>query len=117
MQDVHAVVLQQLGELAKIKRVLTKLDATAPHEVLLVVDGTAGQNALAQARRFHAAVGVTGLVVTKLDGTARGGVLVALAEELGLPIRYLGIGEGSEDLIEFDAQAFARALVGLESLT
>lgn len=100
-----------MGELGKIKRVLQKLDATAPHEVLMVIDGTTGQNALSQLRQFHAAVGVTGLVVTKLDGTAKGGVVFALAREFGIPIRYAGIGERPEDLRVFDAEAFVDALL------
>ena len=100
-----------MGELGKIKRVLQKLDPTAPHEVLMVIDGTTGQNALSQLRQFHAAVGVTGLVVTKLDGTAKGGVVFALAREFGIPIRYAGIGERPEDLRVFDAEAFVDALL------
>jgi fused signal recognition particle receptor len=100
-----------MAELGKIKRVLQKLDPTAPHEVLMVIDGTTGQNALSQLRQFHAAVGVTGLVVTKLDGTAKGGVVFALAREFGIPIRFAGIGERSEDLRVFDAQDFVDALL------
>lgn len=100
-----------MAELGKIKRVLQKLDLTAPHEVLMVIDGTTGQNALSQLRQFHAAVGVTGLVVTKLDGTAKGGVVFALAREFGIPIRYAGIGERPEDLRVFDAEAFVDALL------
>ncbi len=100
-----------MAELGKIKRVLGKLDATAPHEVLMVIDGTTGQNALSQLREFHAAAGVTGLVVTKLDGTAKGGVVFALAREFGIPIRFAGIGERSEDLRVFDAEAFVDALL------
>lgn len=100
-----------MGELGKIKRVIQKVDATAPHEVLLVIDGTTGQNALSQLRQFHAAVGVTGLVVTKLDGTAKGGVVFALAREFGIPIRFAGIGERPEDLRVFDADAFVDALL------
>lgn len=100
-----------MEELKKIRRVLGKLDETAPHEVLLVLDGGTGQNALAQARQFHEAVNVTGLAVTKLDGTARGGVLFALARELGTPIRFIGVGEGVEDLRDFDAEAFVDALL------
>ncbi|MHB8678240.1 MAG: signal recognition particle-docking protein FtsY [Rudaea sp.] len=95
-----------MDELAKIRRVLAKLDADAPHEVLLVIDGTAGQNAISQTRQFKQAIGVSGLVVTKLDGTAKGGVVFALAREFGLPIRFVGLGETAEDLREFDAQAF-----------
>ncbi|MEO6263451.1 MAG: signal recognition particle-docking protein FtsY [Luteimonas sp.] len=100
-----------MAELGKIKRVLAKLDPAAPHEVLMVIDGTTGQNALSQLRQFHAAVGVTGLVVTKLDGTAKGGVVFALAREFGIPIRYAGIGERPEDLRVFDAEAFVDALL------
>ncbi|MEL1263807.1 signal recognition particle-docking protein FtsY [Pseudoxanthomonas putridarboris] len=100
-----------MAELGKIRRVLAKLDETAPHEVLMVIDGTTGQNALSQLRQFHAAVGVTGLVVTKLDGTAKGGVVFALAREFGIPIRYAGIGEQLEDLRVFDAESFVDALL------
>ena len=100
-----------MAELGKIKRVIQKLDANAPHEVLMVIDGTTGQNALSQLRQFHAAVGVTGLVVTKLDGTAKGGVVFALAREFGIPIRFAGIGERPEDLRVFDAEAFVDALL------
>ncbi|GAB3506677.1 signal recognition particle-docking protein FtsY [Pseudoxanthomonas daejeonensis] len=100
-----------MNELGKIKRVLQKLDAAAPHEVLMVIDGTTGQNALSQLRQFHAAVGVTGLVVTKLDGTAKGGVVFALAREFGIPIRFAGIGERPEDLRVFDPEAFVDALL------
>jgi len=100
-----------MAELGKIRRVLGKIDATAPHEVLMVIDGTTGQNALSQLRQFHAAVNVTGLVVTKLDGTAKGGVVFALAREFGIPIRFAGIGERPEDLRVFDAEAFVDALL------
>jgi fused signal recognition particle receptor len=100
-----------MAELGKIKRVLGKLDERAPHEVLMVIDGTTGQNALSQLRQFHAAAGVTGLVVTKLDGTAKGGVVFALAREFGIPIRFAGIGERPEDLRVFDPEAFVDALL------
>jgi fused signal recognition particle receptor len=100
-----------MAELGKIRRVLTKLDPQAPHEVLMVIDGTTGQNALSQLRAFHAAVGVTGLVVTKLDGSAKGGVLFALAREFGIPIRYIGLGEKLDDLRVFDPDAFVDALL------
>jgi fused signal recognition particle receptor len=103
-----------MDELKKVKRVLARLDPAAPHEVLLILDGTIGQNAVAQAAEFHKGLGVTGLVVTKLDGTAKGGVLVSLAEKYGIPIHLIGIGEGPEDLRPFEAYAFARGLVGLE---
>jgi len=104
-----------MAELGKIVRVLKKLDPTAPHECLLVLDATIGQNALQQVETFRALVQVNGLVVTKLDGTARGGVLVALAERFGLPVRAIGVGEGPEDLRPFEAAAFARSLLGLAS--
>ena len=100
-----------MNELGKIRRVLGKIDAAAPHEVLMVIDGTTGQNALSQLRQFHAAVNVTGLVVTKLDGTAKGGVVFALAREFGIPIRFAGIGERPEDLRVFDPEAFVDALL------
>jgi fused signal recognition particle receptor len=100
-----------MDELRKVRRVLGKADPAAPHEVLLVLDANQGQNALAQAVQFHEAVGVTGLVLTKLDGTAKGGIVLAIARRLGLPIRFIGIGEGAEDFGEFDAAAFAAALV------
>ena len=101
-----------MEELKKVKRVIQRVDPTAPHEVLLVLDANQGQNALSQAREFHAAVGVTGLVLTKLDGTARGGIVVAIAKQLGLPIRFIGIGEQAEDFGEFDAEGFAGVLIG-----
>ena len=100
-----------MEELRKVRRVLGKVDPSAPQEVLLVIDATQGQNALAQAQQFHAAVGVTGLVLTKLDGTARGGIVLAIARQLTLPIRFVGLGEQAGDLAEFDAAAFARVLV------
>jgi fused signal recognition particle receptor len=86
-----------MEELKKVKRVIQRVDPSAPHEVLLVLDANQGQNALAQARQFHEAVGVTGLVLTKLDGTARGGIVIAIAQELAIPIRFIGIGEGPQD--------------------
>jgi fused signal recognition particle receptor len=100
-----------MDELSKIRRVIGKLDADAPHEVLQVIDGTTGQNALHQVAEFRKAIGVTGLVVTKLDGTAKGGVVFALAREFGLPIRYVGLGEGAEDLRVFRAANFVDALL------
>ena len=103
-----------MEELAKIIRVLKKQDASAPHNVLLVLDATIGQNALAQVQVFMQAVEVTGLIITKLDGTAKGGVVVALADAYGLPVHAIGVGEGAEDLQPFDPEAFARALVGLD---
>ena len=100
-----------MDELSKIRRVLQKIDTEAPHEVLLVIDGTTGQNAISQTRQFRDAIGVTGLVVTKLDGTAKGGIVFALAREFGLPIRYVGLGESAEDLRVFDAAAFVDGLL------
>ena len=100
-----------MNELGKIGRVLGKIDPTAPHEVLMVIDGTTGQNAINQVRQFNAVAKVTGLVVTKLDGTAKGGVVFALAREFGIPIRFAGIGERPEDLRVFDATAFVDALL------
>ena len=101
-----------MDELRKISRVITGECPGAPHEVLLVLDATVGQNALSQARQFHQAVGVTGLVLTKLDGTARGGIVVAIAEELKLPVRLIGVGESVEDLQDFQGTAFVDALIG-----
>jgi fused signal recognition particle receptor len=101
-----------MEELKKIKRVIQRIDSSAPHEVLLVLDANQGQNALLQAQEFHAAVGVTGLVLTKLDGTARGGIVIAIARRLGLPIRFIGIGEQVEDFGDFNAEAFVDALLG-----
>ncbi|HWV47474.1 MAG TPA: signal recognition particle-docking protein FtsY [Nitrospira sp.] len=101
-----------MDELRKVKRVIAQELPGAPHEVLLVLDATVGQNALAQARQFHEAVGVTGLALTKLDGTARGGIVVAIAEELKLPLRLIGVGEGADDLQDFNAEAFVAALFG-----
>ncbi|MGB1108238.1 MAG: signal recognition particle-docking protein FtsY [Parvibaculales bacterium] len=103
-----------MAELGKIIRVVRKLDETAPHESLLVLDATTGQNAIAQAEAFLAAAETTGLIMTKLDGTARGGGLVAIAQKLALPIYFIGVGEQADDLQSFGADNFARALVGLE---
>jgi len=99
-----------MDELKKVKRVMAKVDSDAPHEVLLVLDAGTGQNAIAQALQFHEAVGVTGIVLTKLDGTAKGGVIFAIAKKLGLPIRYVGLGEGIDELRPFDARDFIDAL-------
>ncbi len=101
-----------MEELRKIKRVVQKHDPYAPHEVLLVVDATTGGNALVQALQFHEAIGLTGIAITKLDGTAKGGILLAIARRLALPVRFIGIGEAVEDLQPFDADAFAEALIG-----
>ena len=103
-----------MEELKKIKRVIAKVDESAPHEVLLVVDASTGQNALNQAVQFHEAVGVTGLILTKLDGTAKGGIAFAIARRLGLPIRFIGVGESIDDLREFDAAEFVDALLDEE---
>ncbi len=100
-----------MDELGKIARVLKKIDVDAPHEVLMVIDGTTGQNAVNQVRQFRQIVGVTGLVVTKLDGTAKGGVIFALAREFGLPIRFVGLGETATDLRTFEAEAFVDGLL------
>jgi len=99
-----------MAELVKVKRVIAKVDETAPHEVLLVLDASIGQNALQQAKMFHQAVGVTGICITKLDGTAKAGVIFAIVKELGLPVRYIGVGEQIDDLQPFQAQAFVDAL-------
>jgi len=99
-----------MEELKKVKRVLQKLDPNAPHEVLLVLDASIGQNAINQAKQFHESIGLTGLVITKLDGTAKGGVIFAIAQQLQLPIRYLGVGEKIDDLRPFEAQSFVDAL-------
>jgi fused signal recognition particle receptor len=104
-----------MGELEKIVRVIRKLDPTAPHSVLLVLDATVGQNALSQVGEFAKACGVTGLVMTKLDGTARGGILVAIAEKFRLPIHFVGVGEGMDDLQPFVARDFAAAIAGIET--
>jgi fused signal recognition particle receptor len=103
-----------MDELEKIIRVMKKLDPEAPHAVLLVLDATIGQNALSQVEIFGRAAGVTGLVMTKLDGTARGGILVAIADKFKLPIHFIGVGEGADDLESFTARDFARAIAGLD---
>jgi fused signal recognition particle receptor len=99
-----------MEELKKIKRVASKLDASAPHEVLLVLDATTGQNGLTQARYFTGAVGVTGIFLAKLDGTAKGGIVLAICDELKVPIQLIGVGEGLEDMVAFDAPSFVAAL-------
>ncbi len=99
-----------MEELKKVRRVVAKVDPTAPHQVLLVLDATTGQNALAQARHFTEAVGVTGIFLAKLEGTAKGGIVLAICDQLRLPILYLGTGEGVEDLALFDADEFVEAL-------
>ncbi|RYX90015.1 MAG: signal recognition particle-docking protein FtsY [Bradyrhizobiaceae bacterium] len=104
-----------MNELEKVVRVIKKVDATAPHAVLLVLDATVGQNALSQVEAFHRTAGVTGLVMTKLDGTARGGILVALSEKYKLPVHFIGVGESIDDLAPFTASDFAKAVAGIES--
>jgi fused signal recognition particle receptor len=106
---------QLMSELEKIVRVMRKVDVSAPHAVLLVLDATVGQNALSQVEVFHRIAGVTGLVMTKLDGTARGGILVALAEKHALPVHFIGVGEGIEDLAPFTARDFAQAIAGIDA--
>ena len=105
-----------MAELEKIIRVLRKIDPDVPHASLLILDATTGQNALMQAEIFQKSAETSGIIMTKLDGTARGGVLVAIAERLDLPIHYIGVGETAEDLLLFDAESYARALVGLEDI-
>ena len=104
-----------MNELEKVVRVVRKVDASAPHAVLLVLDATVGQNALSQVEAFHRTAGVTGLVMTKLDGTARGGILVALAEKHRLPVHFIGVGESVDDLAPFTARDFAQAIAGIEA--
>ncbi|HET6839934.1 MAG TPA: signal recognition particle-docking protein FtsY [Bradyrhizobium sp.] len=106
--------VELMNELEKVVRVIKKVDASAPHAVLLVLDATVGQNALSQVEAFHRTAGVTGLVMTKLDGTARGGILVALAEKYKLPVHFVGVGEGIDDLAPFTARDFAKAIAGIE---
>ncbi|HIP93868.1 MAG TPA: signal recognition particle-docking protein FtsY, partial [Leucothrix sp.] len=101
-----------MEELKKVKRVMQKIDADAPHEIMLIVDASIGQNALAQAKEFNNALGLTGISVTKLDGTAKGGILFAIAEQIGIPVRFIGVGESIDDLQEFDAEKFTKALIG-----
>ena len=100
-----------MGELAKVKRSLSKHDPNAPHEILLVVDATTGSNALAQAKQFHEAIGLTGLIVTKLDGSGKGGVVVAIQDELGIPTRFVGTGEKLEDFKEFNGRDFTANMI------
>jgi fused signal recognition particle receptor len=103
--------LHLMDELRKIKRVVNKADPSGPHEVLLVIDGNTGQNALAQVRAFDEALQLTGLIITKLDGTAKGGVLCAIARERPVPVYFIGVGEKLEDLETFDAREYAQALL------
>ena len=106
-----------MEELKKVQRVMKKLDNSAPHEVMLIVDASIGQNALAQAKEFNNALGLTGITVTKLDGTAKGGILFAIAEQTGIPVRFIGVGEGIDDLQTFDAERFVTALLQSPSST
>jgi fused signal recognition particle receptor len=99
-----------MEELKKVRRVAAKMDETAPHEVILVLDATTGQNGLSQAKYFTEAVGVTGIILAKLDGTAKGGIVLAICDELSIPIQLVGVGEGLEDMVSFDARAFVEAL-------
>ena len=99
-----------MDELKKVKRVMQKIDPLAPHETMLVLDASMGQNALNQARQFHQSIGLTGITMTKLDGTAKGGILFAIANELEIPFRYIGLGEGIDDLRLFDAPQFVNAI-------
>ena len=103
-----------MEELQKIVRVMKKIEPRAPHAVLLVLDATVGQNALSQVEVFRDIAGVSGLAMTKLDGTARGGILVALAAKFGLPVHFIGVGEGIDDLAPFSAKDFAQAIAGIE---
>ena len=100
-----------MDELAKVKRVISRRDETAPHEIMLVLDASQGQNALVQAEKFHEALGLTGLTVTKLDGSAKGGILLAIADRVGVPVRFIGIGEAAEDMQPFTAEDYAAALL------
>jgi fused signal recognition particle receptor len=106
-----------MDELEKIGRVMKKVDPSVPHAVLLVLDATVGQNALSQVEVFQKIAGVTGLAMTKLDGTARGGILVAIAAKFRLPVHFIGVGEGVDDLAPFTASDFARAIAGLDDVT
>jgi fused signal recognition particle receptor len=102
-----------MDELAKVKRVISRRDETAPHEIMLVLDASQGQNALVQTEKFHEALGLTGLTVTKLDGSAKGGILFAIADRVGIPVRFIGIGEAADDLQPFVATDFVDALLSL----
>ncbi|CAA6825949.1 MAG: Signal recognition particle receptor protein FtsY (=alpha subunit) (TC 3.A.5.1.1) [uncultured Thiotrichaceae bacterium] len=106
-----------MDELKKVKRVMQKLDENAPHEVMLIVDAGIGQNALVQAQQFNEALGVTGITITKLDGTAKGGIVFAIAEDLRIPVRFVGVGEGIDDLQAFNAEAFTSALLAVNDKT
>ena len=115
LADTAGRLQNQLGlmeELCKIKRVLARRNQAAPQEIMLVIDASQGQNALVQAEKFHAALGLTGITVTKLDGSAKGGILLAMADKLEVPVRFIGIGENADDLQPFNAQDFVHALLG-----
>jgi fused signal recognition particle receptor len=105
-----------MEELKKVKRVINKLDPMAPHETMLVIDGGTGQNALSQAQQFHQAIGLNGITVTKLDGTAKGGIVFAVAQQMKLPIRFIGIGEQLDDLRNFEAASFVDALLSRDEV-
>ncbi len=121
-KDIDTVIIDTAGrlhtktnlmeELKKIKRVISKEISSAPHEILLVIDATSGQNAINQAKTFNEAVGITGIALTKLDGTAKGGIILAINKELGIPVKLIGVGEGVDDLQDFNAEEFADALFG-----
>ena len=106
-----------MSELGKIRRVVAREVDGAPHEVLMVLDATVGQNGIVQARQFLDVAGVTGIILTKLDGTAKGGIAIAIAEELGLPIRYVGVGEGITDLLPFTPESYVEALFGTRAIS
>ena len=101
-----------MEELKKIKRITSKTDPSAPHEILLVLDATTGQNGLSQAKNFTEATGITGIVLSKLDGTSKGGIALAICDQLRIPVKYIGVGEHAEDITAFDAKAFVDALSG-----
>jgi fused signal recognition particle receptor len=103
-----------MDELAKIIRVIKKQDTEAPHSIILTLDATAGQNAIQQAKVFNEIANITGLIITKLDGTAKAGYIISIAQEIGLPIHYIGIGESVDDLNDFDIKSFSRLIVGLD---
>ena len=104
-----------MDELSKVKRVVAGHNTDAPHEIMLVLDASQGQNALVQAEKFHAALGLTGITVAKLDGSAKGGILFAIAEKLGIPVRFIGIGEGRDDMQPFNAEDYVSALLSTDS--
>jgi fused signal recognition particle receptor len=105
-----------MDELIKIKKILNKQSSEAPHEIMLVLDASLGQNALIQAEKFNEALGITGLIITKLDGSAKGGILLSIADKLKIPIRFIGIGEKAEDMQEFDRQQYVNALLSFPEI-